>query len=153
MGYPGGNGRSGAYRQAESTRAVAGVERPWRRMPVEDDWEEPVTGPVREIPGRHASYAHRQEVTVSVPTLRTFLVLAAVVAISVVLSVVATITLISIMNAGVILPQYDRYNQPTQVNQLGVCVAKNGQISTPQSVDFCANGAKFVHVQPNIAGG
>jgi hypothetical protein len=121
-------------------------------MPVQEDWDEPVTGPVREIPGRHASYAPRQEVTVSVPTLRTFLVLAAVVTISVVLSVVATITLISIMNAGVILPQYDRYNQPTQVNQLGVCVSKTGRIWTPQNVDFCPGG-KFVHVQPSLSGG
>jgi hypothetical protein len=76
--------------------------------------------------------------------------LTAVVALSVVLSVIATITLISVMNAGVILPQYSRYNQPTQVSQLGLCVGKNGRVWTPQHLGFC-RGGKFVHIQPKIS--
>jgi hypothetical protein len=69
--------------------------------------------------------------------------------ISVVLSVIATITLISVMNAGVILPQYMRYNQPTQVSQLGICVGRHGEIWTPTSQGSCPQG-RFVHVQPSI---
>ncbi len=75
--------------------------------------------------------------------------LGAVVVLSVVLSVIATITLIAVMNAGVILPQYSRLNQPTQVSQLGVCVSKTGKITTPTSVSACPGG-KFVHVQPRL---
>jgi hypothetical protein len=90
-----------------------------------------------------------QSITVSVPALRTFMALGAVVVLSVVLSVIATITLIAVMNAGVILPQYSRLNQPTQVSQLGVCVSKTGKISTPTNVNTCLGG-KFVHVQPRL---
>ena len=49
-----------------------------------------------------------QTITVSVPALRTFLTLAAVVVLSVVLSVIATITIIAVMNAGVISAAYCR---------------------------------------------
>jgi hypothetical protein len=91
------------------------------------------------------------------------------VVISVVLSVIATITLIAVMNAGVILPQYSRYNQgannaparaprahaahaarvshTSPVSQLGICVGRTGRIWTPVHVGRCAHG-KFVHVQP-----
>lgn len=82
--------------------------------------------------------------------MRTFLTLAAVVVLSVVLSVIATITVIAVMNAGVILPQYARLNQPTQVSQLGICVSKNGKITTPTNQGFCRDGT-FVHVQPKLS--
>jgi hypothetical protein len=91
-----------------------------------------------------------QTITVSVPALRTFMTLAAVVMLSVVLSVITTITLIAVMNAGVILPQYARLNQPTQVSQLGICVTKSGKISTPTNAGFC-RGATFIHVQPALS--
>lgn len=93
---------------------------------------------------------HGQTITVSVPALRTFVTLAAVVVLSVVLSVIATITVIAVMNAGVILPQYARLNQPTQVSQLGICVSKSGRITTPTNSGFCRGGT-FVHVQPKIS--
>ena len=146
MGFSDRNDR-GAYHQAESVRVLSSITRRDRGLPADEEWEEPPTGPVSH--GRHASYSRPQTVTISVPALRTVLALAAVVAISVVLSVVATVALISVMNAGVILPQYSRYDQPAQVNQLGVCVGK-GRIWTPQNVGFCRNG-KFVHVQPNVS--
>jgi hypothetical protein len=101
----------------------------------------------------HASHNGRpqaQSITVSVPALRTFAALAGVVVISVVLSVIATITLIAVINAGVILPQYARYNQPTQVSQLGICVSKAGRVWTPLHLGFC-HGGKFIHVQPRIS--
>jgi hypothetical protein len=103
-----------------------------------------------EVREERPSYGRSQNITVSVPALRTFVTLAAVVVLSVVLSVIATISVIAIMNAGVILPQYARLNQPTQVSQLGVCVTKSGHISTPTNEGFCRDGS-FVHVQPRIS--
>ena len=99
--------------------------------------------------GRSRRDGGAQTITVSVPALRTFAALAAVVVISVVLSVVATITLISVMNAGVILPSYARLNQPSQVSQLGICVSRTGKVWTPTNAGFC-QGGKFIHVQPKI---
>ena len=101
-------------------------------------------------PRRQAPPGQGQTITVSVPALRTFLTLAAVVVLSVVLSVIATITIIAVMNAGVILPQYSRLNQPSQVSQLGICVSKTGKVTTPTNVGFC-RGATFVHVQPGLS--
>lgn len=150
MGFSDRNGTD-RYRQADGISVLSGVARQEPRAPEEEDWDAPRTGPMPVFQGRHASYAKPQGVTISVPALRTFLALAAVVAVSVVLSVVATITLISVMNAGVILPQYSRYNQPTQVGDLGLCVGKGGRIWTPQNVGFCHNG-KFVHVRPSVSG-
>lgn len=94
-------------------------------------------------------YNRGQSITVSVPALRTFAALAAVVVISVVLSVITTVAIISVLNAGATLPSYARLNQPTQVSQLGVCVSKTGKISTPTNLGFCPNG-RFVHVVPKI---
>jgi hypothetical protein len=103
-----------------------------------------------EVREGRPSYGQGQAITVSVPALRTFVTLAAVVVLSVVLSVIATISVIAVMNAGVILPQYARLNQPTQVSQLGVCVSKSGRITTPTNEGFCRGGS-FVHVQPKIS--
>ena len=108
-------------------------------------------------------------VEVSVPAIRGVIFLLGTVVISVVLSVIATITLIAVMNAGVILPQYSRYNQGTNnaparvprahaarparvsptspVSALGICVGRTGRIWTPVHAGRCAHG-KFVHVQP-----
>ncbi len=116
------------------------------------------TGPLpvfRSEPGvradRNGSLAHNrgQSITVSVPALRTFAALTAVVVISVILSVIATVAIISVLNAGAVLPNYARLNQPNQVSQLGVCVSKNGTISQPTNLGFCPSG-KFVHVVPKI---
>jgi hypothetical protein len=103
-----------------------------------------------EVQEGRLSYGQSQTISVSVPALRTFVTLAAVVVLSVVLSVIATISVIAVMNAGVILPQYARLNQPTQVSQLGVCVSKSGRITTPTNEGFCRGGS-FVHVQPKIS--
>jgi hypothetical protein len=95
-----------------------------------------------------------------VPAVRTVVLLIGTVVISVILSVIATITLIAVMNAGVILPGYTRFNQqapaptthasqPAQLSQLGICVGKKkGQIWAPLHAGSCASGAKFVRIQP-----
>jgi hypothetical protein len=107
-------------------------------------------GDSREDKKAHGRERDRgQTIVVSVPAMRTFLTLSAVVVLSVVLSVIATLTVIAVMNAGVILPQYAHLNQPSQVSQLGICVGKAGKIWTPTNVGFCPN-AKFVHVQPAL---
>jgi hypothetical protein len=91
-----------------------------------------------------------QDHVVSRPNLR-FLTLAAVVLLSVVLSVTATLAVIAVMNAGVILPAYARYDQPAQVSQLGICVNNlKHKVSTPTNLGFCGAGSTFVHVQPDI---
>jgi hypothetical protein len=105
----------------------------------------------RQIGGASVVAAGGQSIVVSVPAMRTFVTLAAAVALSVVLSVIATLTVIAVMNAGVILPEYAKLNQPTQVSQLGICVnATTGKITTPTNVGFCPVGDRFVHVQPSI---
>lgn len=123
----------------------------------------PVFSPDGDVRGRMTTANHNgsgayrtdpppsqpQTIQVSVPALRTFVTLGGVVVISVVLSVITTIALIAVMNAGVILPQYSRFNQPTQVGQLGICVSKNGTVTTPTHVGFC-HGGKFIHVQPKL---
>jgi len=76
---------------------------------------------------------------------------AATLILAVVLSVVATITILAVLTGGVYLPQYSRYNQPTQVSQLGVCVSKHGHLKTPVGTGTtCPPRWQFVHVQPVV---
>ena len=76
---------------------------------------------------------------------------AATLILAVVLSVIATITILAVLTGGVYLPQYSRYNQPTQVSQLGLCVSRHGQITTPSGTGTtCPHGSRFVHVQPAV---
>ncbi len=140
------------------TSAAWGDERGTGRLEQREGFATPVDWDDRAVAvngtypagGGRGSRGYGQTITFSVPALRTFLTLAAVVVLSVVLSVIATITIIAVMNAGVILPQYARLNQPTQVGQLGICVSKTGKVTTPTNVGFCRGGT-FVHVQPKLA--
>lgn len=134
----------------DQTGARPGRGQPGASAPP-PQWTGPPVAPNGANPSRDSREgpAHGQTVTVSVPALRTFLTLAAVVVLSVVLSVIATLTIIAVMNAGVILPQYARLNQPTQLSQLGICVSKTGKITRPTDIGFC-HGGTFVHVQPTI---
>lgn len=138
----------------DGLHALEGLGRPHRRGNGQTEALPPLsgyaTGPLPAFRDRYASRPGRQFITVSVAALRTFALLSFVVAVSVVLSVVATISLISVLTTGVIQPQYSRYNQPTQVTQLGICVSRHGRISTPTQIDTCHNG-RFVHVQPAIS--
>lgn len=122
----------------------------WEQGAIQPATPRAVVNGTHEVREGRQPAGQGQIITVSVPALRTFVTLAAVVVLSVVLSVIATISVIAVMNAGVILPQYARLNQPTQVSQLGICVSKSGHITTPTNDGFC-RGAAFVHVQPKIS--
>lgn len=118
----------------------------------------PASGPASDLGARFGTGHPQadlgggaQHITVSLPAVKTILMFTAGIVISVVLSVIATITLISVMNAGVILPGYTRVNQPTQVSQLGFCVSQTGAVWTPKHQNFCSGG-KFIHVDPKLTG-
>jgi hypothetical protein len=85
---------------------------------------------------------------VSLPALRTFVSLAAAVVLSVVLSVLATLAVIAVMNGGVILPSYAKFDQPAQTAELGICVNTTTHvISTPVKAGTCPTDQKYVRVQ------